>query len=304
GRGDARAARVLPARRRACARRGRADGRDPRRRADRPDAGGLRRRRGRLAGDRRRSLGAPGARGCVRRRARRRPRSGCRDRSGGHRAGLARRGRARPARRDRDRLRRALARRAPGARRLPHPLRRAGRARFVPPHAGDRARGARVPRERRVPLGTARDAPSAPRRPAGALRRPAARPAEGGSRPVRTLTPRELNRTLLLRQLLLERRRLSVHRAVARLVALQAQYSPSPYVALWSRMLGFRKAQLTDALVDGSLVKSGVMRGTLHVVTRELYPFIESAHIESQRGRVAGIGTDPEALVAAWPDDP
>ena len=121
---------------------------------------------------------------------------------------------------------------------------------------------------------------------------------------MRTLTRRELNRTLLMRQLLLERRRLSVHRAVARLVALQAQYSPSPYVALWSRMLGFRKAQLTDALVDGSLVKSGVMRGTLHVVTRELYPFIESAHIESQRGRVAGIGTDPGALAAAWPDDP
>lgn len=119
-----------------------------------------------------------------------------------------------------------------------------------------------------------------------------------------TLTLRELNRTLLLRQLLLERRRLSVHRAVARLVALQAQYAPSPYVALWARVRAFRKAHLTDALVDGSIVKSGVMRGTLHVVTRELYPFIESAHIESQRGRVAGIGTDPEALAAAWPDHP
>ncbi len=91
---------------------------------------------------------------------------------------------------------------------------------------------------------------------------------------------------------------------IGRLVALQAQYAPSPYVALWSRLAGFRKEQLTDALRNGSAIKSGVMRGTLHVVTRELYPFVEAAHIESQRGRVAGLGADPEALLAAWPDGP
>jgi hypothetical protein len=121
---------------------------------------------------------------------------------------------------------------------------------------------------------------------------------------VRTLTLRELNRTLLARQMLLERRRVSVLSAVGRLVALQAQYSPSPYVALWSRVAGFRKEQLTRALVDGSAIKAGVMRGTLHVVTRELYPFIEAAHIEAQRGRVKGIGTDPVALAERWPDAP
>lgn len=121
---------------------------------------------------------------------------------------------------------------------------------------------------------------------------------------MRTLTGRELNRTLLLRQFLLVRTRRPLLDVIARLVALQAQYAPSPYVALWSRRAGFRKAQLTDALRDGSAVKSGVMRGTLHVVTRDLYPFVESAHIESQRGRVAGLGVDPAALFAAWPDEP
>jgi uncharacterized coiled-coil protein SlyX len=50
------------------------------------------------------------------------------------------------------------------------------------------------------------------------------------------VTLRELNRTLLLRQMLLERSRLSVPKAVAKLVALQAQHAPSPYVALWSRL--------------------------------------------------------------------
>jgi hypothetical protein len=121
---------------------------------------------------------------------------------------------------------------------------------------------------------------------------------------VRTLSRRELNRTLLLRQFLLERRRRPLLEVIGRLVALQAQYSPSPYVALWSRLAGFRKAQLTDALRDGSAVKSGLMRGTLHVVTRDLYPYIEAGHIESQRGRFARLGTDPEALFAAWPDEP
>src|SRR4029077_11884462 len=108
--------------------------------------------------------------------------------------------------------------------------------------AGDRARGARVPCERRLPVGAAPDAtPPAPR-PADAFRRPAARPAQGGSRPV---TLRQLNRTLLLRQLLLERERVTPLKAVTKLVALQAQYAPSPYVALWSRIDGFRKEQLT-----------------------------------------------------------
>ncbi len=120
----------------------------------------------------------------------------------------------------------------------------------------------------------------------------------------RTLTLRDLNRTLLLRQMLLDRRRVSVGRAVGRLVALQAQYAPSPYVALWSRLDGFAKEQLTRALTAGTVVKATLLRGTLHVVTRELYPLIQAAHIESQRGRVDGLGTDPRRLAELWPDEP
>jgi hypothetical protein len=121
---------------------------------------------------------------------------------------------------------------------------------------------------------------------------------------LRTLSARELNRTLLRRQLLLRRVRLPVVRAVGRLVALQAQYAPSPYVALWSRVEGFRKEALTDALIDGKVVKAGVIRGTLHVLTRELYPLLEAAHIESQSGRIRGLGVDLAEVAAAWPDEP
>jgi hypothetical protein len=119
---------------------------------------------------------------------------------------------------------------------------------------------------------------------------------------VRELSLRELNRTLLDRQLLLRRRSSGVIAAIERLVALQAQYAPSPYVALWGRVDGFRKEQLTKALVGGSAIKAGVFRTTLHVVSRRDYPAIVSSYIESQRGRIAGLGVDIERLWRAVPD--
>jgi hypothetical protein len=112
---------------------------------------------------------------------------------------------------------------------------------------------------------------------------------------------RELNRTLLLRQLLLERKRISVPKAVAKLVALQAQYAPSPYVALWARVEGFRKEQLSSSR---ALVKAGSFRTTLHVMARTEFPSIASSYIESQRGRTEGLGVDIEALRQAIPEEP
>jgi hypothetical protein len=115
------------------------------------------------------------------------------------------------------------------------------------------------------------------------------------------VTLRELNRTLLLRQLLLERKRISVPKAVAKLVALQAQYAPSPYVALWARVEGFRKEQLSS---NRALVKAGSFRTTLHVMARAEFPSIASSYIESQRGRTEGLGVDIEALRQAIPEEP
>ena len=121
---------------------------------------------------------------------------------------------------------------------------------------------------------------------------------------MRTLALRDLNRTLLARQLLLERKRIPVVTALERLVALEAQYAPSPYVALWSRVEGFRKEQLTRGFVNGSIVKAGVFRGTQHVMSTSDYPFHTSSYIESQRGRTEGLGVDIEALRRAVPETP
>jgi hypothetical protein len=86
---------------------------------------------------------------------------------------------------------------------------------------------------------------------------------------VTVLTDRALNRATLARQLLLERSASDVFGAVERLVGLQAQVPDNPYLALWSRLEGFRPEALSQLLVDRRVVRIVVMRGTLHLVTAE-----------------------------------
>jgi hypothetical protein len=88
----------------------------------------------------------------------------------------------------------------------------------------------------------------------------------------RVLTLRELNRATLARQLLLDRKRIGVVPAIERVAGLQAQWPPSPYVGLWSRLAGFKRETLERAIRNGEVVKPSVMRGTLHLVTARDYP--------------------------------
>jgi hypothetical protein len=89
--------------------------------------------------------------------------------------------------------------------------------------------------------------------------------------PMDRVSERALNRTTLLRQRLLERRPSSVVDAVGALAGLQAQSTPSPYIALWSRLEGFAIADLVRALEERSIVKATLMRSTLHLVAAADY---------------------------------
>jgi winged helix DNA-binding protein len=90
----------------------------------------------------------------------------------------------------------------------------------------------------------------------------------------RTLTQRELNRALLARQLLLERARLTIPRALERLGGIQNQYAPNAYIRLWSCLDRFERDDLTRALERRSAVQATLMRETIHVVSRRDYwPF-------------------------------
>src|ERR671924_1561707 len=87
----------------------------------------------------------------------------------------------------------------------------------------------------------------------------------------RTLTDEELNRALLARQLLLERSKDSVPKILERMGCLQAQYAPSMYIGLWSRMEGFGREQLDRALERRSVAQGTLMRATIHLVSKADY---------------------------------
>jgi len=102
------------------------------------------------------------------------------------------------------------------------------------------------------------------------------------------LTQRQLNRTTLQRQLLLDREQLGVVDAVRRVAALQAQEPASPYLALWNRVRGFSPADLDAAFADGRLVKGQLLRITLHAVAAVDWPAFHTAMQYALRGSRLG----------------
>jgi hypothetical protein len=104
---------------------------------------------------------------------------------------------------------------------------------------------------------------------------------------------RELNRTLLARQGLLERLDLPLAEAVEAIGALQAQHWPALPVALWSRVREFAPTGLHDALQRGELVSGTLLRATLHLVSAREHPAYAAV--------VAAAGTDDWRRTGAEP---
>ena len=130
----------------------------------------------------------------------------------------------------------------------------------------------------------------------------------------RVLTARDLNRALLARQLLLERRRLSLPQAVERVGGLQTQYAPSGYVGLWSRVQDFEREALTRALERRTVVQATLMRVTIHMVSaREYWLFATGLRrarqewwLKQHKGKVTDreMQRDADRLRAALVDGP
>jgi len=113
----------------------------------------------------------------------------------------------------------------------------------------------------------------------------------------RVLSRRELNRALLARQLLLERRRLPLPRAVEQMGCLQTQYAPSAYLGLWTRLECFEREALTSALVRRSLVQATLMRNTIHVVSRrDFWPLVLALREERKAWSRRVQGNDDREL--------
>jgi hypothetical protein len=112
-----------------------------------------------------------------------------------------------------------------------------------------------------------------------------------------TLSTRALNRALLARQMLLDREQTTAVDAIARLVALQAQLARPPFVGLWTRLSGFRRADLAEALHARRVVRVTSLRGTLHLMTAADYLALRGAlQPMLTRGTQAILGDRAAAL--------
>jgi hypothetical protein len=72
--------------------------------------------------------------------------------------------------------------------------------------------------------------------------------------------------------MLLERRRVAPAEAIRLLTPLQGQDAPSPYVALAARLDGFSRDELEAAIGARDVLKTTIMRLTLHLVSGAEYP--------------------------------
>jgi len=120
------------------------------------------------------------------------------------------------------------------------------------------------------------------------------------------LGQRALNRALLERQLLLRREDMSAREAIEHLAGMQAQAPNAPYVGLWTRLAGFRTDHLAELLAQRAVVRTHLMRNTIHLVAagdgvavrRLMQPFLDRSFASSVFARnLAGI--DLPALLDA-----
>lgn len=92
------------------------------------------------------------------------------------------------------------------------------------------------------------------------------------------LSRRQLNRTLLDRQMLLAPRQpRSIPDVIDALAGLQAQQARPPFAGLWTRIANFRRQDLCELLARREVVRATAMRGTLHLLTMRQYPGFRKA---------------------------
>lgn len=124
-----------------------------------------------------------------------------------------------------------------------------------------------------------------------------------------SLSRERLTAALAARQFLLERQALSPAEAIRRLTPLQGQHPPAPYIALAARLEGFTRAALEADIEARAVVKTTLMRLTLHLAHAGDYPaFAElSRRFWLRKWRSTYPHLDEEQVVAelgAWLREP
>ncbi|WP_246179148.1 winged helix DNA-binding domain-containing protein [Actinomadura decatromicini] len=114
-----------------------------------------------------------------------------------------------------------------------------------------------------------------------------------------TLDRRALNRALLARQMLLERRAIPVMDAIEHLVGMQSQAPNPPYIGLWSRLDDFDFGEVGELMTSRRALRIVLMRGTLHLVSardavslRPLTQAVLDNHLKSRAADLDGVDLD------------
>ena len=112
-----------------------------------------------------------------------------------------------------------------------------------------------------------------------------------------------LRRARAASQLLGERRDRTPVEIVGHLLAVQAQDLRSARLALWARGSGFGASDVDAALEDGALVVDWLLRGTLHLVRAEDWPWLHALTAPRRRAgsdrRLGQLGVSPEQAARA-----
>lgn len=99
------------------------------------------------------------------------------------------------------------------------------------------------------------------------------------------VTLQQVIRFTLESHFLTERTENGVLRVISRISGLNSQTARAPYISLWARIKDFKKGQLNKALYEvvGArhavplLIKTWLMRGTVHTIPSDEYPIFQKA---------------------------
>ncbi|WP_330182613.1 winged helix DNA-binding domain-containing protein [Nocardia sp. NBC_01503] len=104
---------------------------------------------------------------------------------------------------------------------------------------------------------------------------------------MKELSLRQLNRTLLARQMLTERVSMPAADLIRHLIAVQGQEANWPFIGLWTRLTDFEPAELNSLLHDRTVVRGTMIRRTVHLAHAEdyrwLYPTVRPTVEQSLR---------------------
>ena len=107
--------------------------------------------------------------------------------------------------------------------------------------------------------------------------------------------------------MLLRRVKMPAEQAIERLVAMQAQEPPDPYIGLWTRLEGFQPQELADLIIERRVVRAvSMLRTTIHLLSardwldlRPVMQWVQESRLKSSPFARNLAGLDMEEVLAA-----